>query len=243
MPYFRHMDKAECTSLYGEPETNEHLNGKKDLFEWIKIQDGVTNAVLEGWIPETKQRPDIMFEYNNQKCVIEYQCAPIATEYLERHELYQAAGIKDIWICGTEKYFGCNKKLNTLEKSVKIYYDYKNKMVYTLDNISENEFKEIEKIQTIRNNLNTFYKQKKYFDRTFHVMRNSFDYIGGYKNYLYIKDKSNSYYCSGYHYPSPTGRRSNKYPYPVSIHKYLENYSYATCHKLLNIKLTNISWR
>lgn len=36
MPYFRHMDKAECTSLYGEPETDEHLNGKKDLFEWIK---------------------------------------------------------------------------------------------------------------------------------------------------------------------------------------------------------------
>ena len=62
-PYFRHMDKAECEDKYSESETEEHLNGKRDLYEWIKKQNGVENAVLEGWIPETKQRPDIMFNY------------------------------------------------------------------------------------------------------------------------------------------------------------------------------------
>ena len=103
-PYFRHMEKNECEDLYYESETEEHLNGKRDLFEWIKRQNGVTNAVLEGWLPETKQRPDIMFEYDGKKYVIEYQCSPIATEYVERHELYKASGITDIWVLGTEKY-------------------------------------------------------------------------------------------------------------------------------------------
>ncbi len=98
------MDKNECEDKYSESETEEHLNGKRDLFEWIKKQNGVTNAVLEGWIPETKQRPDIMFEYDGKKYVLEFQCSPIATEYVERHALYEAAGINDIWICGTNKY-------------------------------------------------------------------------------------------------------------------------------------------
>lgn len=122
-PYFRHMDKAECEDKYSESETEEHLNGKRDLFEWIKKQKGVTNAVLEGWIPETKQRPDIMFEYGGKKCVIEYQCSPIATEYVERHELYQASGIIDIWIAGYEKYFKPNSRHKFLEDYIDGYYN------------------------------------------------------------------------------------------------------------------------
>ena len=104
-PYFRHMDKEKCEDKYFETETEEHINGKRDLYEWIRKQKGVTGVILEGWIPETKQRPDIMFKHYGQQCVIEYQCTPISSEYYERHELYQAAGIKDIWILGTEKYF------------------------------------------------------------------------------------------------------------------------------------------
>ena len=96
IPYFRHKDKSECDYLYSEPETEEHIKGKIALYNWIKKQNGVTNAVLEAWIPETKQRPDIMFEYNGSKWVIEFQCSPIATEYITRHKLYQAGGINDI---------------------------------------------------------------------------------------------------------------------------------------------------
>lgn len=94
----------ECDLKYVEPETLEHLQGKKILYEWLKSQDGVTNLKLEAWIPETKQRPDIYFEYNNERFVIEYQCSPIATNYKERHRLYELAGVKDIWILGIEKY-------------------------------------------------------------------------------------------------------------------------------------------
>lgn len=102
-PYFRHKDKQECLYEYYEPETEEHIRGKILLFEWVKSQDGVYNVVLEGWLPETKQRPDIMFKHGKKQYVIEFQATPIASKYIERHELYQAAGINDIWILGMEK--------------------------------------------------------------------------------------------------------------------------------------------
>lgn len=103
LPYFRHKEK-QCDGYYYEPETDEHMNGKIKLYNWIKQQDGVTNCKLEAWIPETKQRPDIYFEYKNKKYVIEFQCTPIATEYKKRHELYKLNNINDIWILGTDKY-------------------------------------------------------------------------------------------------------------------------------------------
>lgn len=133
IPYFRHKEKEECEDRYSESETDEHLKGKIQLYEWIKKQNGVTDVILEGWIPETKQRPDIMYKYNNQQYVIEYQCSPIATEYYERHELYKLVGIKDIWICGFDKYFGDNKRYNTLEKdfnSVGYFNANNNKFIF-----------------------------------------------------------------------------------------------------------------
>lgn len=128
-PYFRHMDKAECEDLYSESETEEHLNGKRDLFEWIRKQKGVTNAVLEGWIPETKQRPDIMFEYGGEKYVIEYQCSPISTEYEERSSLYKTVGIKDIWVLGTEKYLQPNMREKYIESFSECFYDIYRKRI------------------------------------------------------------------------------------------------------------------
>lgn len=234
------MDKNECEDKYSEPETLEHINGKRDIYEWIKKQDGVKNAILEEWIPETKQRPDIMFEYNNIKCVIEYQCTPISSEYIERHELYQAIGIHDIWICGTEKYISAGKRINTLEGIACIYYDCKNKYLYDVEDLTEKEIKNISNMCDLRENLTTRYRCKKYYNREFHVMKNVYDYLDGYKNFIHIKDNSNNYYCTGSFYPSPTGRPSNKYPYPVRRYAFSRNYSYATCYKLSNTKLKNI---
>lgn len=235
------MDKNECSDLYSESETEEHKIGKRDLYEWISKQDGVSNAVLEGWIPETKQRPDIMFEYNGNTCVLEYQCSPIASEYIERHNLYSSAGINDIWICGTDKYLGVNKRLNVLEKVSGIYYDAKYKFIYNMEDISEKEIKYIEKVESYRGHLDTSYKRSKYLNRTCHVMMNAYDYLNGYKNYIYIKNNNNNYCCVGSYYPSPTGRPSRKYPYPVKEYNYIGNHSYATCYKIDNVKLKNLS--
>lgn len=235
------MDKTKCESLYSEPETEEHINGKRDLYEWIKIQNGVTDAVLEGWIPETRQRPDIMFKYNDKQCVIEFQCSPIATEYYERHDLYRSSGICDIWICGIDKYTGPRKRMNILEDTARLYYNPTNKQLYKFENLTEYEVKQIQKIESIRGCLDTTYRQRQYRNRSFHVMKNFYDYLPGITNYYQLKDISNSYCCVGSHYPSPTGRPSNKYPYPVKDYKYKENNSYVTCYRLSDLKICGIS--
>ena len=130
-PTSDNADKTECES-YSEPETNEHMQ-EKLIIRVDQKQKGVRDVVLEGWIPETKQRPDIMFTYRNELWVIEYQCSPIATEYVERHELYQTAGIHDIWICGTEKYFKKNMREKYLKTVAVGFYDSKEKNFIPVD--------------------------------------------------------------------------------------------------------------
>lgn len=175
-PYFRHVGK-ECDGYYSESETDEHRNGKLMIYDWIKNQDCITNCKLESWIPETKQRPDIYFEFDGERFVIEFQCSPIASEFLIRRELYKLAGIKDIWILGTEKYnvetdisgksnrFNRFNKFKHIEKTLQqnnklIYLDVKNgKFLFHLGVIknSNSVFKELIK----NNNLLKYYQKIK----------------------------------------------------------------------------------
>jgi hypothetical protein len=127
-PYFRHKSKDDCNH-YSEPETEEHIEGKQKIFEWICKQDGVSDAVLEGWLPETRQRPDIIFKYNGKQYVIEYQCSPIVEEYMCRHGMYKSAGINDIWILGVKKYLNYategngSRRKRDIEKRNRMHYD------------------------------------------------------------------------------------------------------------------------
>lgn len=139
-PYFRHKEKTDCVDKYSEPETNEHIQGKIALYNWIKDQEGVTDVILEAWIPETRQRPDIAFKYNGEQYVFEFQCSPISTVYLERHELYQAAGINDIWILGTEKYFNKYSRGKYIEQYAIGHYDVnKNCFIDIKDIVTKND--------------------------------------------------------------------------------------------------------
>ena len=106
IPYFRHEVGTNCDggNSYYEPMTEEHIEGIRILYNRLKEIEGVTNLEVEKYIKNTKQRPDIYFEYGNKRYCIEYQCSPISTQYNKRHELYQLEGIEDIWILGTEKY-------------------------------------------------------------------------------------------------------------------------------------------
>lgn len=146
-PYFRHKDKIKCEYLYSEPETEEHIKGKIALFEWIKKQDGVSNCILEAWIPETKQRPDIMFEYNEIVWVIEFQCSPISSEQIQRHELYAASGINDIWICGIENY-GTGRK--HMEKVSKGMFNFRNSSFRYINDIIDSSLLPYSMINTSR---------------------------------------------------------------------------------------------
>lgn len=229
IPYFRHMDKEKCEDVYSEPETEEHLMGKWRLYEWIKKQNGVTDAYLEGWIPETKQRPDIIFRYYGEKCVIEYQCSPISSEYHERHNLYQSSGIKDVWICGVEKYIQCLhtgngiKRLNVLEESCKLYFNSKTNQFYKINSRMTKE--DFDKILD---------------NKRYKLMKNVNDYVNcNIKKYIEVKNSSLSY-DKFYKYPSPTGRRSRKYPYPVPVYKYSRNVSLAECFDLNTLVLKGV---
>ena len=134
-PYFRHKEKnKDCEGIYYEPETEEHIRGKLILYNWLqklqKDNNEIQDIKLESYIPETRQRPDLSFRINNKRYVIEFQCSPIATEYLERHRLYQLAGIYDIWILGTDKYIEKSEvqkkfKEKEIERNTFYYLDSK----------------------------------------------------------------------------------------------------------------------
>lgn len=227
LPYFRHKDKNICESLFSEPETDEHINGKRSLYEWIKSQSDVTDVILEGWIPTTKQRPDIMFKYNGKQYVIEYQCTPISTEFYERHELYKAAGVIDIWICGLKKYFqyyhkGSGvKRVSVIEESSKKYYDPFQKCFYKIDNqLLDKYFKNIINNKTYVN-----------------LMKNPMDYKNRNENFYLVKDADKSYSSYSYY---PSGRPSRKYPYPLTSYRFNCNKSLAKCKKINNITILDL---
>lgn len=208
IPYFRHKEKDKCEDLYSEPETEEHVCGKTGLYKWIKRQNGVTNAILEGWIPETHQRPDIMFEYQGKQFVIEYQCTPIASEYVKRHYLYHAAGIDDIWILGTHNY--CTNRVKMIERFAIAYYSiydndfnfiqsyYKTHPIVIIDDVvqryekSKGKLDKYLKEKTIINNCNQYIKAY-YTNIANELNRNSYDFT-----FVYV-DKKTNYYTSKMH--------------------------------------------
>ena len=129
IPYFKHEVASDCVgNKYYEPMTEEHINGIKALYERLKNIEGIENLEVEKYIKNTKQRPDIYFEYKGERYCIEYQCSPISTQYNKRHELYELEGIKDIWILGTEKYnfegfIETDEFMKFKEKSIKTIED------------------------------------------------------------------------------------------------------------------------
>jgi competence CoiA-like predicted nuclease len=103
--HFAHKSKCTYNGLYSEPETDEHLLGKKTLFIWFKKQPNIKSVELEKWIPEIKLRPDLFVVDNlGRGYCIEYQCSPTTMEKKKfKSELYKSMGYKPIWIFGTER--------------------------------------------------------------------------------------------------------------------------------------------
>lgn len=96
--HFAHLKKVACAS-FSEGETEEHLIGKQELYEWFK-KEGI-EVELEAYIPELKQRPDLLVQLNGELVAIEYQCTPISVEIIkDRTEGYASEGIKVVWVIG-----------------------------------------------------------------------------------------------------------------------------------------------
>jgi competence protein CoiA len=96
IPHFAHKQNIECAAS-SEPESPYHLEGKRSIFEWCK-RPGL-RVFLECYIPEIKQRADILICSKKKRYAIEFQCSVISEdEFMKRTAAYVSQNITPIWI-------------------------------------------------------------------------------------------------------------------------------------------------
>lgn len=97
IPHFAHRRKSHCSNSFSEGETEDHLNGKLQLYEFLNRQN--VQAKLEATIPTIKQRPDILINWKENMFAIEFQCSQISpSTIIERSKGYQIQSIIPFWI-------------------------------------------------------------------------------------------------------------------------------------------------
>lgn len=109
-PHFAHYKKEACVT-FSEGETEEHLLGKQQLYDWFI---GLEHSVeMEAYLPELMQRPDLLLE---GKIAIEFQCSGLSIEKIkERTKGYQNNSYKVVWILGEQ--FTYSRKLTAFQKA------------------------------------------------------------------------------------------------------------------------------
>ena len=96
--HFAHAKDADCPTI-GGGEGAYHEQGKLRLYQWLRNQG--LKVKLESYVPEIRQRPDLLVHVQDKRIAIEYQCVKIATEeIISRTTGYQQAGIHVLWILG-----------------------------------------------------------------------------------------------------------------------------------------------
>jgi competence protein CoiA len=96
--HFAHQKGGSCRDFF-ENETEYHMKGKLQLYQWLKYQK--ISAELEYYDKEIRQRPDILFFCHGKKFALEYQCSIIPEEvFTKRTETYLQHGYTPIWILG-----------------------------------------------------------------------------------------------------------------------------------------------
>ena len=112
-PHFAHF-KAEACAAFSEGETAEHLEGKVQLREWLKRLNVCVE--MEAYLPELKQRPDLLVVKGKRRIAIEFQCSGIAVEKVEeRTRGYRQAGIEVVWVLGEQ--LAGQRKLTAFQKA------------------------------------------------------------------------------------------------------------------------------
>jgi competence protein CoiA len=96
--HFAHQAGSSCLESY-ERESQYHLNGKLQLYEWLETQR--LQPLLEPYYESIKQRPDISVHFAQREYVIEYQCSPIPPELMvKRTTSFLKGKMACIWIMG-----------------------------------------------------------------------------------------------------------------------------------------------
>lgn len=96
IPHFAHKLNAVCYAS-SEPESEYHLLAKRSLYTWFHSHG--FQVELEGYLPEIKQRADLLIKSGKNQYAIEFQCSTISEAvFMKRTEAYQSMGITPIWI-------------------------------------------------------------------------------------------------------------------------------------------------
>lgn len=94
LPHFAHIQRCPVKP---EGESLRHLSGKKALFNWF-ARHGF-KPQLEHYIPEIRQRPDLLFYVDHRPVAVEFQVSMIPVDLLiKRTKTYVADGIFPLWI-------------------------------------------------------------------------------------------------------------------------------------------------
>ncbi|MFS0874358.1 competence protein CoiA [Solibacillus isronensis] len=147
IPHFAHQKNSECDSLFSEGESAAHLLGKQQLFHHFSNLQ--LRTVLEPYLPQLQQRPDLLLTFKNRQYAVEFQCSPIAKpSFQQRTSGYLHANITPIWILHTpDKFKGTgilkvsinhtNTQFIQQYKKQKflITYDVKSKTFYYISNL------------------------------------------------------------------------------------------------------------
>lgn len=97
IPHFAHLQQTDCRDSFSEGESPTHLLGKIQLHELFS--DLLLQTEMEPYLPDIKQRPDLLVTWQNTRVPIEFQCStiPIA-KILERNAGYRSLDMVPIWI-------------------------------------------------------------------------------------------------------------------------------------------------
>lgn len=96
IPHFAHKKNPLCTAS-SEAESAYHLTGKRQLFNWL--QKNQIPSQLEAYLPDIKQRADILVTSEKGVYAVEFQCSVISVkDFVKRTALYLEIGVIPIWI-------------------------------------------------------------------------------------------------------------------------------------------------
>lgn len=112
IPHFSHVSDSTCSANFSEGESQPHLQGKQLLHSMFQRLNKL--PVLEPFIPELAQRPDLLIEHDGRSIPIEFQCSRLPEDVKAGRTIgYQSIGIEPVWILHTpNKYRDLPEGLN-----------------------------------------------------------------------------------------------------------------------------------
>ncbi|WP_158232486.1 competence protein CoiA [Sporosarcina sp. P13] len=97
IPHFAHYQQTNCRESFSEGESPTHLLGKAQLHELFLRHE--TEVKLEPFLPDIRQRPDLLVTWQETHVPIEFQCSVIPLEHVEqRNAGYHMLDMQPIWI-------------------------------------------------------------------------------------------------------------------------------------------------